>query len=90
MLPAKHYADDIYGNGTLRFTSDGKSVAYVSRENGADNVWVQPLDGSSGFPITDFKSERIWSFSLSPDGKSLAVLRGHYDSDVVVLQESKP
>jgi len=27
--------------------------------------------------------EQIWSFSLSPDGKSLAVLRGHYDSDVV-------
>jgi hypothetical protein len=26
-------------------------------------------------------------FSLSPDGKSLAVLRGHYDSDVVLLQE---
>jgi len=28
--------------------------------------------------------------SLSPDGKSLAVLRGHYDSDVVLLQESNP
>ena len=34
MLPATHYAEDIYGNGTLRLTSDGKSVAYVSRENG--------------------------------------------------------
>jgi hypothetical protein len=54
-----------------------------------DNVWVQPLDGSPGHPVTDFKSEQIWSFSLSPDGKSLAVLRGHYDSDVVLLQESK-
>jgi Tol biopolymer transport system component len=61
----------------------------VSRENGVDNVWVQPLDGSTGRQITDFKSEQIWSFSLSPDGKSLAVLRGHFDSDVVLLQESK-
>jgi hypothetical protein len=26
---------------------------------------------------------------LSPDGKNLAILRGHYDSDVVLLQESK-
>jgi len=48
-----------------------------------------PLDGSAGHPITDFKSEQIWSFSLSPDRKSLAVLRGHYDSDAVLLQESK-
>jgi len=58
-------------------------------ENGISNIWVQPLDGSAAHPITDFKSEQIWSFSLSPDGKSLAVLRGHYDSDVVLLQESK-
>ena len=76
------------GSSPLKLT-DGKSVAYVIWENGADNVWVQPLDGSAGHPITDFKSEQIWSFSLSPDGKSLAVLRGHYDSDVVLLQESK-
>jgi hypothetical protein len=61
----------------------------VSRENGVDNLWVQPLDGSAGYPITGFKSEQIWSFSLSPDGKNLAVLRGHFDSDVVLLRESK-
>jgi len=54
-----------------------------------DNLWVQPLDGSAGYPITGFKSEQIWSFSLSPDGKNLAVLRGHFDSDVVLLRESK-
>jgi eukaryotic-like serine/threonine-protein kinase len=84
MLDASNFA-----NG-LQFTADGKSLAYARRENGVDNVWVQPLDGSTGHPITNFKSEQIWSFSLSPDGKSLAVLRGHYDSDVVLLQESKP
>jgi eukaryotic-like serine/threonine-protein kinase len=85
MLDANHYT----GSG-LQFTLAEKCVAYVSRDNGVDNVWVQPLDGSAGHPITDFKSEKIWGFSLSPDGKSLAVLRGHYDSDVVLLQESKP
>lgn len=79
-----------YSGSAMQFTPDGKSIAYVIRENGVDNVWVQPLDGSTGHPRTDFKSEQIWSFSLSPDGKSLAILRGHYDSDVVLLQESKP
>jgi eukaryotic-like serine/threonine-protein kinase len=79
-----------YSSSGLQFTPDGKSVAYAIRENGVDNVWVQPLDGSAGHPITDFKSEQIWSFHLSPDGKSLGILRGNYDSDVVFLQESKP
>ena len=73
----------------LQFTADGESIAYATLENGISNVWVQPLDGSAAHPITDFKSEQIWAFSLSPNGQSLAVLRGHYDSDVVLLQESK-
>ena len=84
LLDANHYLSG------LQFTPDGKSVAYVVRQDGVDNIWAQPLDGSPGHAITDFKSEQIWSFSLSLDGKSLAVLRGHYDSDVVLLQESKP
>jgi eukaryotic-like serine/threonine-protein kinase len=83
--------DAIHSSGSaLQFTPDGKAVAYAIRANGVDNVWVQPLSGSAGHPITDFKSEQIWSFRLSPDGKYLAVLRGHFDSDVVLLQESKP
>jgi eukaryotic-like serine/threonine-protein kinase len=84
ILDASHIS-----GSTLQFSPDGKSIAYAIRENGVDNVWLQPLDGSAGHAITDFKSEHIWSFRLSPDGKSLAVLRGHFDSDVVLLQEAK-
>ena len=71
----------------VQFTPDGKAVAYPVAENGADNVWIQPVDGSPGRQITHFNSE---SFHWSPDGKNLGVLRGHTDSDVVLLQESKP
>jgi eukaryotic-like serine/threonine-protein kinase len=64
-------------------------VAHIIRENGVDNVWVQPLDGSAGHRIANFTSEQIDSFHWSPDGKKLGILRGHSDSDVVLLQESK-
>jgi eukaryotic-like serine/threonine-protein kinase len=74
----------------MQFTPDGKAVAYPITENGVDNVWVQPLDGGPGRQITHFNSEQILSFHWSPDGKNLGVLRGHTDSDVVLLQESKP
>ena len=84
MLDASHYSRGV------QFSPDGRFVAYAIRDNGAYSVWAQPLDGSAGHAITDSKSEQIWSFHLSPDGKSLAVLRGHYDSDVVLLQESRP
>ena len=74
----------------VQFTPDGKSVAYPVAENGVDNVWIQPIDGSAGHQITHFNSERILSFHWSPDGKKSWPLRGHTDSDVVLLQESKP
>src|ERR1700692_3457207 len=71
-------------------TFAGQAVAYPVRENGVDNIWIQPLDGSAGQQITKFDSEQILSFHWSPDGKNLGVLRGHTDSDVVLLKESKP
>jgi eukaryotic-like serine/threonine-protein kinase len=72
---------------SLRFTPDGKSVAYIVRDKGVDNIWVQPLDGSPGRQITNFTSENIAEFGWSPDGKTLAVARNHKISDVVLLQE---
>ncbi|MFY9845290.1 MAG: protein kinase [Terriglobales bacterium] len=73
-----------------QFAPDGKAVAYPVRENGVDNVWLQPIDGSAGHAITKFDSEQILSFHWSPDGKNLGILRAHTDSDVILLQESKP
>jgi eukaryotic-like serine/threonine-protein kinase len=79
----------IAGNG-FQFTPDGKALAYAIRENGVDNIWLQPLDGSAGRRITNFNSEQIIDFRWSPDGKNLGMLRTHSDSDVVLLQETKP
>lgn len=73
--------------GEVRFSPDGKSVVYPARENGVDNLWSQPLDGSAGKYLTDFKSERIWDFHWSFDGKQLALTRGHTDNDVVLIRD---
>ena len=82
------------GGGTgfsnaLTFTPDGKSVAYIVRDQGVDNVFVQPLDGSAGHQITNFSSQHIAEFRWSPDGKTLAVTRSQSTSDVVLLQEKR-
>ena len=76
--------------GILRFSLDGKAVVYPIRESGIDNLWRQPLDGSKGRYITDFKSERIYDFHWSFDRKQLALVRGHNDSDVVLIRDMQP
>ena len=73
-----------------QFTADGKALAYSIRQSGVDNIWVQPLTGAPGRQITNFDREQILSFRWSPDDRSLGMLRGHTDSDVVLLEESKP
>jgi len=72
--------------GLVRFSRDGKSIVYPIRENNADNLWQQPLDGSTGRQLTSFKSEHIWDYHWSPDGSKLAMVRGHTDSDVVLIR----
>jgi serine/threonine protein kinase len=76
--------------GLLRFSRDGKAVVYPTRVNGVDNLWLQPLDGSKGHALTNFNSERIRDFHWSFDGKQLAMVRGHTDSDVVLIRDAQP
>jgi Tol biopolymer transport system component len=76
--------------GAVRFTPDGKAVVYALADQDSANLWLQPLDGSPGKQITNFKSEQITDFHWSFDGSKLGMVRGHTDSDVVLLQESKP
>jgi len=73
-----------------QFTPDGRAVVYPIRENGMDNLWLQPLDGSRGRQITNFRSDAISSFRFSPDGKTVGVLRSHTESDVVLLRDAGP
>jgi eukaryotic-like serine/threonine-protein kinase len=76
--------------GPFRFTHDGKGVVYELADQDSENLWLQPLDGSPGKQITNFKSEQIRDFHWSFDGSKLGLVRGHTDSDAVLLQESKP
>jgi Tol biopolymer transport system component/predicted Ser/Thr protein kinase len=77
------------GLAPVVFASDGKGVTYPVRNGDADNLWLQYFDGSPGKQLTDFKSELIRDFDWSFDGKQLAVIRGHRESDVVLIRDSE-
>jgi serine/threonine protein kinase len=81
--------DDRMVCGGVRFTTDGMALAYVIRENGVDNLWIQPFTGDRGRQITGRNSGDILDFRWSPDGKTLAILSAKSDSDVVLLTRSE-
>jgi Tol biopolymer transport system component len=51
-------------------------------------LWLQPIDGSPGRQITNFKTDRIRSFRWSPDGKRIGILSERVEGDVVLLREA--
>src|SRR5436190_4165225 len=74
----------------LRFTPDGRSLAFLDSRGGGANIWAIALDGKGEpKPLTDFKTETIFDFAWSFDGNQLAVLRGTDISDAVVISEQK-
>ena len=75
--------------GRIQYSPDGEGLEYVFRENGVDNIWWQPLDGRPGKAETAFKSEHIGEFRWSADRKRLAMVRGHTDSDVVLMRSQQ-
>ncbi|MGA3211281.1 MAG: protein kinase [Terriglobales bacterium] len=87
--PAKYIDPRADISPPIAITPDGRAVAYGIVENGVGNVWMQPIDGSPGHRLTNFMSNRIFSFQFSPDGKLLAVSGVHIVSDVVLLRDAR-
>ena len=69
----------------VRWTPDGRALAYIDNREGVSNIWALPLDGSKPSQLTDFTTERIFWFDWSRDGKQLALTRGSVSSDVVLI-----
>jgi Tol biopolymer transport system component len=75
----------------LAFSPDGKSIVYIVREKGVDNLWLQPLDGKARRQLTHSKSDKTFRFAFSPDGSQIAMECGEVESDAVLLHdEGKP
>jgi len=71
----------------IHFTPDGKGLAWPLFDGSAGNIWIQPLAGGAPKQFTQFSLEGIADFSFSPDGRTLALLRGHITKDVVLIKD---
>jgi Tol biopolymer transport system component len=71
----------------LRWAADGRSLLYTKDTDGVVNIWSQPIAGGTPRQITHFKSDFIFAFDLSRDGKKLVMERGHETSDVVLIRD---
>jgi serine/threonine protein kinase/sugar lactone lactonase YvrE len=74
----------------LHFAPDGRALAFLDSRGGGSNLWAIALDGTGeAKALTDFKTEKIFDFAWSADGKQLAVIRGSWIQDAVLMTEEK-
>ena len=72
----------------IRWTPDGKGVAYVDRSRGG-NVWIQAVDGGPPRQYTNLTQESILFFDWSPDGKQFASIRMSSVQEAVRIREPR-
>ena len=79
---------NILSRRQIRFTPDGKNLAYDASQDGISQIMIQPLDGGEPYALTDFQTDDIFSFAWSADGKRLAVIRGKQLTDAVIIKDN--
>ena len=73
----------------FHWSPDGRALVYINTLSGISNLWRQPLDGNAPKQITNFKSDLIYNFAYSRDGRILAFARGSHTRDAVLISEVK-
>lgn len=76
-------------SSNLQWSADSRAIHYAVSKNGVSNVWRQAIDALPPTQVTQFMEDRIFSYSYSPDGKRLALSRGTYENDAILLSIPK-
>jgi Tol biopolymer transport system component len=58
-----------------RYSPDGKSIAFVSDRDGAENLWLVLADGTGARPLTKDKQNLLASPWWTPDGEYVLISR---------------
>lgn len=74
---------DFYGqHHVVRWKPDGSGIYFISPGQSHNNILFYNLADGKTEPITNFDSQEISNFALSPDGKTFAVARGKKTSNI--------
>jgi Tol biopolymer transport system component len=68
------------------WSPDGRALVLQKEVENVSNLWLLPLDGGRPRPLTDWKSDKIFWFAWSRDGRQLAVARGDTFYDVMLIK----
>ena len=75
-----------FSSNRIQWTRDGTAVIYGTEDEGVTSILRQPLGGGKPTVVMKFEDE-LADFSYAPDGQSLAVARGGWQHDIVLIRD---
>jgi serine/threonine protein kinase/Tol biopolymer transport system component len=79
-------SDSVNIDAGVKWTPDGQGLTYIN-EPYISNIVSQPIAGGPVKPLTSFKSDRIFNFAWSHNGKQIVYSRGPFIDDVVLIKD---
>jgi Tol biopolymer transport system component/DNA-binding winged helix-turn-helix (wHTH) protein len=79
-------AGQTFSGTRIQWTPDGKALVYARQQDGVTSLVKQPLTGGRAQAIMEFEDE-LFDFGYSPDGRMLAVTRGGWQHDIVLISD---
>jgi Tol biopolymer transport system component len=83
--PVRIFPQPVRNLAVIRWTRDGKFISYVDTIDGVSNIELQPVEGGQPVRFTNFRSDVIFGFDWSADGKQLACVRGIWKNNLVLI-----
>ena len=77
-MPATYYLPNI------RWAPSGDALFIIGHGTEFSNIWKQPLKGEAT-RVTNLSEQFAMRFDISPDGKSIALVRGQVMRDAVLI-----
>jgi Tol biopolymer transport system component len=71
----------------IKWMPSGEALCYVKDTLGVPNLFSLPLDGSPGKQLTNFKTDLVFGFDWSKDGKQLLLVRGTDKNDAILITD---
>jgi Tol biopolymer transport system component len=72
----------------IMWTNDSRSVIFIKQDfDRVANLWQYPVDGSAPLLLTYYKDDEIFDFGFSPNNQLLAVIRGDYRNEAVLITD---
>jgi Tol biopolymer transport system component len=83
---------EIPENAKAVWSADGTEIFYVKTKNGVSEIWAQRANSTHGDKprlLAHFIEDAIFALAPSPDGSSLACIRGDQSANAVLIETAR-